>query len=335
MESQLIATPTRLGPGGLSFALLNDWQRNFPLQSMPFDHIGARYGVSGDEVLRALVLLHAEGAVSRVGAVFNIGAGGAGLLCAMTVPPDDLVHVAARVSRETEVNHNYERQHRLNLWFVVTSGSAQRASEVADRIATDTGLDVLRLPMRRAFHIDLGFDLRDPCTSTRVPMAAPHEIAPQYRRLAAQLERGLPLMRWPFEALGRTCDMRECEVLRVLDTWCHDGTLRRLGVIVRHHELGWTQNAMTVFAVPDDDIERAGNALCRHAGITLCYQRAPGPGWPYNLYCMVHGRSRSDVEAIVATAARRAGLTAVPHEILFSGRRFKQTGSRYFAEALR
>jgi DNA-binding Lrp family transcriptional regulator len=334
MQARLAAAPTSLGPGELRFALLNDWQRNFPVRSRPFDYIGARYGVTGDHVIRTLLSLHAAGAVSRVGAVFNIGAGGAGLLCAMTVPPGDLECVAARVSREAEVNHNYEREHRLNLWFVVTSGSPQRAIDVADRIAANTGIEVLRLPMRRAFHIDLGFDLRDRSFTTRVPMVAPREIAPHDRRLAAQLEQGLPLTRRPFEALGRMCDMRESEVLRVLQAWCHDGTLRRFGVIVRHHELGWTCNAMTVFAVPDADTERRGNTLCAHPGITLCYQREPGPGWPYNLYCMVHGRSRPDVETIVVTSARRAGLTNVAHEILFSGRRFKQTGSRYFAEAL-
>jgi len=334
MQALPVSAPLLLGPGELSFALLNDWQRNFPLQPEPFDHIGARYGVSGDQVIRALQLLHAEGAVSRVGAVFNIGAGGHGLLCAISVPPADLMHVAACVSGQPEVTHNYERDHRLNLWFVATSGSAQRAVDVADRIAVETGIEVLRLPMRHAFHIDLGFDLCDGSNTTRVPMSAPEEIPLHYRRLAARLEQGLPLTHRPFELLARSCEMRESEVLRVLQTWCHNGTLRRFGVIVRHHEMGWTQNAMTVFAVPEKDIERRGNALCVHPGITLCYQREPCVSWRYNLYCMVHGRSRSDVEAIVAAAARRAGLAGVPHEILFGARRFKQTGSRYFAEAL-
>jgi DNA-binding Lrp family transcriptional regulator len=334
MDAQRAATPTLPGPGALRFVLLNDWQHHFPLRSTPFDHIGARYGATGDQVIRTLRLLHAEGAVSRVGAVFNIGAGGAGLLCAMSVPREDVVDLAARVSREAAVNHNYEREHRLNLWFVVTSGNAQSAAAVADRIAAATGYAVWRLPMRRAFHIDLGFDLHDRSAAIRVPMAAPREIAQHHRALAARLEQGLEFTHKPFDALGRACDMRESEVLRVLESWCRDGTLRRFGVIVRHHELGWTHNAMTVFAVPDADVERRGNALCGHPGITLCYQREPGPGWPYNLYCMVHGRSRPDVEAIVAAATRRAGLADVPREILFSVRRFKQTGSRYFAEAL-
>ena len=324
----------RLGEHDLRFALLNDWQRDFPLHVRPFDHIGARYGVSGEQVIRTLNLLHGEGAISRVGGAFNIGAGGAGLLCAMAVPPSELAHVAARVSRAPEVNHNYERLHRLNLWFVVTAGNAGQAASVADEIAQDTGGEVLRLPMRRAFHIDLGFDLRDRSTPTAALMPAQRPVPETLRALAAQLEQGLPLVARPFEALGERCDKRESEVLRVLETWCHDGTLRRLGIIVRHHELGWSHNAMTVFQVASENVDRRGAALAAFPGVTLCYERAPAPGWPYNLYCMVHGQSRAAVEATIAAATHHADLETTPREILFSNRRFKQTGSRYFAEAL-
>jgi DNA-binding Lrp family transcriptional regulator len=318
----------------LRFALLNDWQRDFPLRSLPFDHIGRRYGVTGAQVIRMLLLLHGEGAISRVGGVFNVGAGGAGLLCAMAVPPAHLLHVAARVSRAPEVNHNYEREHRLNLWFVVTAGSAGRAAAVADEIAADTGLEVLRLPMRRAFRIDLGFDMRNPLAATAADPPTGRAVAPPFRPLAARLEQGLPLTARPYAALARDCDMRESEALRVLESWCRDGTLRRLGVIVRHHELGWTHNAMTVFTVAPADTAQRGAALAAQPGVTLCYERDSAPGWPHNLYCMVHGRSREEVERAIEDVARRAGLEHAPREILFSSRRFKQHGSRYFAEAL-
>lgn len=324
----------RMNDADLRFALLNDWQRDFPLQVHPFDHIGARYGVGGEQVIRTLNLLHGEGAVSRVGGVFNIGAGGAGLLCAMEVPPADLAHVAARVSRAPEVNHNYERQHRLNLWFVVTAGSPARASALADEIAADTGLAVLRMPMRRAFHIDLGFDLRDRSAPTATFAPASHAVPAALRPLAAQLEQGLPLVARPYEALGQRCDKRESDVLRVLEGWLGDGTLRRLGVIVRHHELGWTHNAMTVFQVPAERTEECGARLAPFRAVTLCYEREPAPGWPYNLYAMFHGQSRAEVEATLAEATGAAGLDDVPRDVLFSQRRFKQTGSRYFAEAL-
>jgi hypothetical protein len=100
--------------------------------------------------------------------------------------------------------------------------------------------------------------------------------------------------------------------------------------VVRHHELGYDQNAMTVFDVPDDEVDACGAALARQPGVTLCYRRARADGWPFNLYCMVHGRERAAVRQLIEGATRAAGLQDRARELLFSGRRFKQQGASYF-----
>jgi len=87
---------------------------------------------------------------------------------------------------------------------------------------------------------------------------------------------------------------------------------------------------MTVFDAPDDAVDALGARLAAQPGITLCYRRERAAGWRYNLYCMVHGRSREATLALVHAAIAGAGLGALPREVLFSRRRFKQTGSRYF-----
>ena len=134
------------------------------------------------------------------------------------------------------------------------------------------------------------------------------------------------------QAYGRAVE-RITRVLDTLQRWLAQGTLRRFGVVVRHHELGFDRNAMTVFDVPDDEVDARGAALAAQPGVTLCYRRARAEGWPYNLYCMVHGREREAVRATVEAAARAAGLSALPRETLFSLRRFKQQGGQYFGEA--
>ena len=118
-----------------------------------------------------------------------------------------------------------------------------------------------------------------------------------------------------------------------LQQWLHTGVLSRFGVVVRHHELGFAANAMTVLDVPDDEVDAAGRALAAQPGVTLAYRRARAPGWRYNLYCMVHGAHRQAVEQVVASALERSGLAHQPHAVLFSRRRFKQTGGRRFAAA--
>jgi DNA-binding Lrp family transcriptional regulator len=140
--------------------LLNDFQRDFPLVPRPYAAVGEQLGMSEAEVIGRLAHLSDQGSISRVGAVFRPHTVGGSTLAAMAVAEDDLERVAALVSSYAEVNHNYQREHRLNLWFVVTAPSPEAVGAVLADISVRTGLEVLDLPLLEHFHIDLGFDLK-------------------------------------------------------------------------------------------------------------------------------------------------------------------------------
>ena len=127
-------------------SLLNAWQRGFPLCDEPFAVVGAALDLSAAQVLQAYRQLAQEGALSRIGAVFAPGSGGASILSAMAVPPERLEAVAAVVSAHPGVNHNYERENAYNLWFVVTGPSAAQVECTIASLEADTGLTALRLP---------------------------------------------------------------------------------------------------------------------------------------------------------------------------------------------
>ena len=140
--------------------LLNDFQHGFPLVSRPFKKIAEQLGTSEDVIVDTLNELKKEGFISRVGAVFRANSIGASTLAAMTVPENELEKVADMVSSYSEVNHNYQREHHFNLWFVVTASDECVLNEVLDDIEQRSGLDVMYLPMLEDYHIDLGFDLK-------------------------------------------------------------------------------------------------------------------------------------------------------------------------------
>lgn len=144
----------------LERALLNDHQHDFPLSSRPFAELALRHGVDEATVIRTFESLRARGALSRVGAVVRPNRIGASTLAAMAVPPQKLERVAAVVSARDEVNHNYERRHHYNLWFVAAAPSRERLAEVLAAIERDTGIPVLDLPMLEDYFIDLGFDIK-------------------------------------------------------------------------------------------------------------------------------------------------------------------------------
>jgi DNA-binding Lrp family transcriptional regulator len=143
----------------LEKCLLNEYQRGFPLCDSPYAEIGRQLGVSEAEVIDTLRSLQQRGLISRVGPVFRPNRAGASTLAAMAVPEERLDAVAALVSACDEVNHNYEREHHFNLWFVVTAPDEERVRAVLDDIEARTGIAVLDLPLECSFYIDLGFPL--------------------------------------------------------------------------------------------------------------------------------------------------------------------------------
>ena len=155
-------------------------------------------------------------------------------------------------------------------------------------------------------------------------------VSPSDRDLLAALEEGLPLASRPYAQLGERIGRSELDVIARLKRLLTDGIIRRFGVIVRHRELGYRANAMVVWDLPDEAVAETGRLLAGLPYITLCYRRPRRlPDWPYNLFCMIHGRDRTAVEALVEEATRHAGIAGRPREILFSRRRFKQRGARY------
>lgn len=139
--------------------LLNDYQRGFPLEPAPFARIAADLEVSEADVLAIAEDLLAEGKISRIGAIVRPHSIGASTLAAMSIPKQRLEEVAALVSAHPGVNHSYEREHVINLWFVVTGADRAAVCETLEQITAASGLTVLDLPLLQAYHIDLGFNL--------------------------------------------------------------------------------------------------------------------------------------------------------------------------------
>jgi len=155
-------------------------------------------------------------------------------------------------------------------------------------------------------------------------------------RLVAEIQDGLPLVPHPYAELARCLGTTEADIIERLRCLQDAGMVKRMGVVVKHRALGYHANAMVVWNVPDSEIERVGELLAVQECVTLCYQRPRRlPDWPYNLFCMIHGRERSAVLRRLAQIIDANGLGDIPHEVLFSLRGFKQRGARYAVQSAR
>ncbi len=152
----------------------------------------------------------------------------------------------------------------------------------------------------------------------------------QERELIAAIQEGLPLVSRPYAAIAERIGMNETEVIQRISELHNDGVIKRMGVVVRHHELGYRSNAMVVWDAPDTQIAELGRCFSQFEFITLCYQRPRRlPQWRYNLFCMIHGQDRDSVMENLQQMIQSCGVDALPNDVLFSRRRFKQRGALY------
>ncbi|WP_255148776.1 siroheme decarboxylase subunit beta [Halorarius halobius] len=330
-------------------AIVNAFQGGFPVVERPFEPAAAALrergvDVTADDLLARVREMDETGAISRFGALVNAEEiGGAATLVAMHAPPDRFEEVTEQVNEFREVAHNYEREHpHLNMWFVVSVADADDVERVLSDIEAETGQETYNLPKQREFHVGAKFLLDGPVPEGDVdlsglgPAVTPTDrdhLTPDERDLVLEIQGGLPVTETPYadvaDAVGKPVEW----VLETIRRFDAEGKVRRVGLIPNHYALGYTENGMTVWDVPDQVIEEVGPAVASLEFVTHCYQRPRHDGvWPYNFFAMTHGRSEAESDARVREVrevmADHWDVGDADWDTLFSTRILKKTGIR-------
>ena len=331
----------RAGLDDVDAALIDDYQSGFPVVERPFRRLGAALGVEESTALRRVRELRDRGVFRRFGAVLNPPVIGASTLAAVQAPADRFEAVAETINGYRQVNHNYRRDHEWNTWFVVTAGSLSKRDAILTEIETDTGCEVLNLPMLTDFYIDLEFPVvnadsfaresvaETSVSATRISETAAANLSALDRRLLLEIQDGFPLSATPYRDVADAVGAPVEEVLAAVESLRADGCIKRIGCVVNHLVTGFDANCMVVWDVPDEELDDRGEAVGQLPYVTLCYHRPrrPEQGWTYNLFTMIHGRDPEAVDEKIDELA--ADHLSVDHERLYSTETLKQTGARY------
>lgn len=327
--------------------LLTAAQASFPLVRRPFAALGETVGEGEQPVIERLASLKEAAVLRKIGPVFEPASLGlSSELAAVEVAPSDLESVGAEVATWAPVTHCYARDHRVNLWYAAVAPGEDWFEWAAARAASLPGVKgAWRLPALRRFKIAVHFDLLARPTGTtparphlgaskhqeaakarggRAP--SPPAAAPDMDLLRAA-ETDLPLCSDPFSVLAASVHLDADGLLGTLRSWLADGRMRRYGALVGHRRLGFTANSMTAWVVPEEDVDRVGKCLASSPHVSHCYQRPAFPDFPYNVYAMIHGRSRAECLAVVGELSSACG--AGDPVTLFSDREFKKTSPNY------
>ncbi|PSQ54794.1 Lrp/AsnC family transcriptional regulator [Halobacteriales archaeon SW_8_68_21] len=341
----------------LDRAIINAFQGGFPVAERPFDAAAAALAergvdVTGPELCERVRELDEEGILSRFGALVNAEEiGGAASLVAMHAPADRYEEIAETVNEFTAVAHNYEREHpHLNMWFVVSVADhpdpdkegSDRVEEVLAKIESATGQETYNLPKLREFHVGAKFLVDGPVPdgdvdlSARGPEVAPSDretLTPDERDLVVEIQGGLPVTETPYADVAAAVDADVDWVIETVKRFEREGKVRRVGVIPNHYALGYTENGMTVWNVPEAALDEVGPAVAELDFVTHCYERPRHAGvWEYNFFAMTHGRTEAESERRIAEVRELMDehwdVGADDWDTLFSTRILKKTGIR-------
>lgn len=160
-------------------------------------------------------------------------------------------------------------------------------------------------------------------------MTAENSLDEIDRKIVVATQSGLPLVPQPYHAVAQQVGVSAIEVMERMRRMQETGVIRRIGVVPNHYALGYKANGMTVWDVPDEEIDALGKQVGDLEFVSHCYHRPRHlPDWPYNFFAMVHARDRAGVEEYVRQIAALIGAADRGHEILYSTRILKKTGLR-------
>ncbi len=332
----------------LDRAVINAFQGGFPVVEQPFEPAAAALrergvDVSAGDLAARVRALDEAGTLSRFGALVNAEAiGGTATLVATHAPEDRFDEVVEEINSRREVAHNYEREHpHLNVWFVL-SVADESVEAVLAEIEAETGQPTYNLPKQREFRVEAKFLVDGPVADGGVDRSglAPDvrqtertTLTPAERDLVVEIQDGLPTTETPYRDVADALETEVSWVLETVERFRREGKIRRVGVVPNHYALGYTENGMTVWNVPDGLVEEVGQAVASLEFVTHCYERPRHEGvWPYNFFAMTHGRSEAEsaarVERVREVMAEHWDVGDGDWDTLFSTSILKKTGIR-------
>lgn len=221
-------------------------------------------------------------------------------------------------------------------------GRSDRVDEVLAEIEAATGQETYNLPKVREFHVGAKFLVDGPVPDGEIDLS---DLGPAVsasgrstltldeRDLVVEIQGGLPITEMPYADVAAAIGAEVDWVIETIKRFNAEGKVRRVGVIPNHYALGYTENGMTVWDVPEDALDEVGPVVARLDFVTHCYERPRHAGvWEYNFFAMTHGRTEAESERRIAEVKELMDeyweVGESDWDTLFSTRILKKTGIR-------
>jgi DNA-binding Lrp family transcriptional regulator len=321
--------------------LLNALQENFPLVERPFAVIGESVGLSEEETLERTIRLRRAQIIRQVSAIFDTRAlGYRSSLVAFKTSPDNLVEAAKIINRHPGVSHNYERNHPYNLWFTIAVPPGNNPEDDVRILAAQSESTYRMLPTLILYKIGVKLDMtgKQSATATSEDKGFRREItqqdvalSPIEKEFVRVMQQNIEYTPEPFAKPAQAVGVTTAELFEIAADMTRRKIMRRFAAILRHQAAGYDVNAMGVWVVPSEQANAVGDTMASFRNVSHCYLRPTYPDWPYNVFTMIHAKSRQDCEAVAEAIREKTGVQE--YAMLYSVREFKKIRLQYFTDA--
>jgi DNA-binding Lrp family transcriptional regulator len=316
--------------------LLYRMQNAFPLSPRPFRDLAENLGTGEKEVMEQIKAWKEEKIIRQISAIFDTKKlKYQSSLVAFRVPEGKIGKAVELINSHPGVSHNYLRDHDFNIWFTlaVPPDSRLGLEATVDYLRrTGEAEDAVMLPTLKLFKIavklDTGGRHGKKETVKQNSFIKPLTMKPRHFAVIRELQKDIPITEEPFRESADRLGMEYEEMFALAKDLKEAGVMRRFATILNHRKAGFTANAMSVWKVPEERAEEVGKQIAQFRAVSHCYLRPSYPNWPYNLFAMVHAKSREECDRIIEDIAGETGLAE--YGKLYSTREFKKKRIVYF-----
>jgi DNA-binding Lrp family transcriptional regulator len=313
-------------------------QKSFPLVKRPFEEIAKELNISENEVIEILQKEKENKIIRQTSAIFDTKKlGYTSSLVAFEIAQDDIDEAVIILNSHPGISHNYERNHKYNIWFTLAIAPNSK-SNLEDTIAILAKLtnakDYIILPTLKLFKISVKLDTTNQAEKKEKVARTDFkgmELNDYHYNIIKEAQNDIEITQEPFKKIIEKLNISYDEFFSVLNEFQETGVMRRFASILNHRHAGFGANAMVAWDIEEGEKgEEIGKIAASFSAVSHCYLRPKYPTWNYNLFTMIHGKTKEDTQEVIENIAKEIDYKSnIP---LYSSREFKKVRIKYFCD---
>ena len=313
-------------------------QKSFPLVKRPFEEIAKELNISENEVIEILQKEKENKIIRQTSAIFDTKKlGYTSSLVAFEIAQDDIDEAVIILNSHPGISHNYERNHKYNIWFTLAIAPNSK-STLEDTIAILAKLtnakDYIILPTLKLFKISVKLDTTNQAEKKEKVARTDFkgmELNDYHYNIIKEAQNDIEITQEPFKKIIEKLDISYDEFFSVLNEFQETGVMRRFASILNHRHAGFGANAMVAWDIEEGAKgEEIGKIAASFSAVSHCYLRPKYPTWNYNLFTMIHGKTKEDTQEVIENIAKEIEYKS--NMPLYSSREFKKVRIKYFCD---